>query len=74
MHTKNFIREEAKITGNKLGITWDKFNVEQFLMGMNVELEHGKRNSETNVSNDDPLHLGRLLQPPAVSPHQKVYR
>jgi len=44
----------------KLGIKWDKFDVEQFRMGMDVELEHGKVYELTNVSNDDPLATGKI--------------
>ena len=36
-----FTSEQAKKIGEVLGIRWIKFNVEQFRMGMLVELEHG---------------------------------
>ena len=35
---KTFNREEARLVGEKLGIKWDKFDIEQFRMGMDVEL------------------------------------
>ncbi|MFH1631319.1 MAG: DUF5661 family protein [Candidatus Aenigmatarchaeota archaeon] len=57
---KSFTIEEAKEVGKKLGITWDKFDVEQFWMGMNVELEHGMVDPHTNVSNDDPIVTGKI--------------
>ena len=57
---KNFTTKEAKEIGEKLGITWDKFDVEQFRIGMRVELEHGTVDSNTNVSNDDPLTTGKI--------------
>lgn len=57
---KEFSEKEAKFIGDKLGIRWDKFNVDQFRRGMNVELEHGKRDPKTNVSNDDPLITGKI--------------
>jgi hypothetical protein len=41
--SKHFTIEEAKRIGEALGIDWSKFDVEQFRMGLNVELEHGKR-------------------------------
>ena len=44
---KHFTAEEAKAIGEKLGIDWSKFDVEQFRMGMDVELEHGKVDAET---------------------------
>ena len=57
---KTYNLEEAKSIGEKLGIKWDKFNVEQFRMGMDVELEHGKVDELTNVTNDDSLLTGKI--------------
>lgn len=57
---KEFTEKEAKTTGIKLGIKWDKFNVDQFRRGMNVELEHGKRDTDTNVSNDNMPTTGKI--------------
>jgi len=57
---KQFTASEAKEIGEKLGITWDKFDVEQFRMGMDVELEHGLDDSGTNVTNDDSLITGKI--------------
>ncbi|MBT3406874.1 hypothetical protein HN419_07000 [Candidatus Woesearchaeota archaeon] len=57
---KEFTTEEAKEIGEKLDIKWDRFNVEQFKKGMNVELEHGNIDTDTNVSNDDPLTTGKI--------------
>ena len=57
---KVFTPEQAKEIGEKLGIDWTKFNVEQFRAGMDVELEHGKVDPHTNVTNDDPLLTGKI--------------
>ncbi|MBC8389240.1 MAG: hypothetical protein ISS14_03270 [Actinobacteria bacterium] len=57
---KHFTDEEAIKIGEELGIGWSKFDVEQFRVGMDVELEHGKVDSNTNVSNDDPLTTGKI--------------
>jgi len=57
---KHFTAEEAKKIGEQLGIDWSKFDVEQFRMGMDVELEHGLVDSNTNVTNDDPLMTGKI--------------
>lgn len=57
---KSFSLDEAKKIGNQLGIRWDKFEVEQFRMGMDVELEHGLCNLVTNVTSDDPLITGKI--------------
>ncbi len=52
--------EEAKQTGEKLGITWDKFDVDQYKMGMEVEMEHGSVNPSTDVSHDDLTVTGKI--------------
>lgn len=57
---KSFTTEEAKEAGEKLGINWVRFNVEQFRIGMNVELEHGLVDSTTNVTNDDAVITGKI--------------
>ncbi len=57
---KQFNVIEAKQIGNDLGIHWEKFNVEQFTMGLNVELEHGRRDAATDVTHDDPIVTGKI--------------
>jgi len=57
---KHFTAEEATKIGEELGIDWSKFDVEQFRVGMDVELEHGKVDPHTNVSDDDPLVTGKI--------------
>jgi hypothetical protein len=57
---KIFTAEKAKEIGEKLGIDWSKFDIEQFRMGMDVELEHGLRDAHTNVTDDDPLTTGKI--------------
>ncbi|HMT10350.1 MAG TPA: hypothetical protein PKA39_01855 [Ignavibacteria bacterium] len=50
---RKFTSEEAKWTGDQLGIDWNKFDIEQFRMGLEVELEHGTIDPVTNITNDD---------------------
>ncbi|HOE35255.1 MAG: hypothetical protein GX415_05970 [Chloroflexi bacterium] len=57
---KQFSQEEAKILAEQLGVDWTHFDVEQFTMGINVELEHGLRDPLTNVTNDDPLTTAKI--------------
>jgi hypothetical protein len=51
-----FTAEEARRVGEEIGIDWASapFEVDQFRIGMNVELEHGLRDPHTNVSDDNP--------------------
>lgn len=57
---KVFTSEQAKEIGEMLEINWSKFNIEQFRMGMDVELEHGTRDPHTNVTDNDPLVTGKI--------------
>jgi len=57
---KHFSSEEAKRVGEALNIDWSKFDVEQFRMGMDVELEHGLEDVNTNVTDDDSLVTGKI--------------
>lgn len=59
---KHFSAEEAKKIGESLGIDWSKFDVEQFRAGMDVELEHGTVDPNTNVTNDDPIMTGKIAR------------
>jgi hypothetical protein len=57
---KSFSAKEAKEIATKLNINFKEFDLEQFNKGMNVELEHGAHDKETNVTNDDPLLTGKI--------------
>ncbi len=52
--------EEAKQIGDALGVDWNMFAVEQFRQGLGVELEHGTRDPETDLTHDDLLATGRI--------------
>lgn len=57
---KHFTFDVAKKIGEQLGVRWDKFDIEQFRMGMDVELEHGLVDVNTNVTDDHPLKTGKI--------------
>ncbi len=57
---KEFSLDEAKQIGKSLGIDWQTFDVEDFQIGLNVELEHGVSDKQTNVTNDDALITGKI--------------
>jgi hypothetical protein len=57
---KIFTTEQALKIGEKLGIDWSRFDVEQFRRGLDVELEHGLRDSSTNVTDNDPILTGKI--------------
>lgn len=57
-----FTADEARGIGTQIGIDWDSspFDVEQFRAGMDVELEHGAHDPETDVTGDDPALTGKI--------------
>lgn len=57
---EQFNLDEAKHIGETLGIRWDKFDVEQFTKGLNVELEHGRNDPATDVTHDEPIVTGKI--------------
>lgn len=59
---KSFTSDEARRIGEQIGIDWasSPFEVEEFLAGMNVELEHGTHDLATNVTGDDAVVTGKI--------------
>jgi len=60
MPKKDFTSDEAKQIGDQIGVDWNKVNLEEFRMGLHVELEHGTETAQTNVTNDDPIMTGKI--------------
>jgi hypothetical protein len=62
MGEQRFTAEEARRIGEEIGIDWSAspFDVEQFRAGMDVELEHGRADPVTNVTDDDPHVTGKI--------------
>jgi len=50
----------AKRVGGKLGVDWAKVDLDQFRRGLEVELEHGARDPQTNVTNNDMDLTGKI--------------
>lgn len=59
-HGREFTTEEAREIGDAIGVNWSEHDLEEFRMGLAVELEHGKHDPETDVTNDDPLLTGKI--------------
>jgi hypothetical protein len=47
---REFTAQEARRIGDLLKIDWGKVQLEEFRSGLEVELEHGSRDPETNVT------------------------
>ncbi len=62
MATAKFATDAASALGAQIGISWatSPFDVEQFRMGMDVELEHGSHDPETDVTHDDPVLTAKI--------------
>ena len=60
MGKRTFSVDEAKQIGATLGVDWAKVDVDQFRRGLEVELEHGSHDPETNVTNDDVSLTGKI--------------
>ena len=59
-----FTPDQAHAAGERIGIDWDgsPFTLEQFRMGMDVELEHGTADPETNVTDDDVIMTAKIAR------------
>ena len=60
----HFTADDARGAGERIGIDWarSRFDVEQFRMGMDVELEHGMRDPATNVTDDDVTVTAKIAR------------
>ena len=52
--------EDALYASEILDINFDKFTIDEFLDGLNIELEHGKINPKTNVTDDDLIKTAKI--------------
>ena len=59
---RSFSTQQAREIGERIGIDWghSEFDVEQFRMGLGVELEHGRHDPATNVTDDDEVTTGKI--------------
>jgi len=62
MSTREFTEEEARAIGRRIGIDWSAgaVDLEQFRMGLAIELEHGTQDPATDVTHDDETITGKV--------------
>ena len=62
MSTREFTQGEARAIGQRIGIDWSvgEVDLEQFRMGLAVELEHGNQDPVTDVTHDDETITGKI--------------
>ena len=51
---------DALVAASILKIKFDKFSIQDFLDGINIELEHGLINPTTNVTNNDLIMTSKI--------------
>ena len=71
MSTREFTEEEARAIGERVRDDWSggDVDIEQFRMGLAVELEHGSHDPASDVTHDDAAPPGSSLQlPPSFPP------
>ena len=57
---KRFNQNNAKRIGKDLHISWKEINLSEFTRGLNVELEHGSKDPQTNVTDNDGKLTGEI--------------
>lgn len=57
---KKFNENDAKRIGDDLHINWKEISLSEFTLGLNVELEHGSIDQQTNVTNNDEKLTGEI--------------
>lgn len=57
---KGISARKARKVGDELGVDWTRIDLEELRQGMEVELEHGRRDPATDVTGDDLLLTGKI--------------
>ena len=60
MVIKMYKLEDAYYAASVLNVNFNKFTIEEFLEGINIELEHGLVNSLTNVTNNNLILTAKI--------------
>ena len=55
-----FNKKDAIYAASILGVKFDNYTLEEFLDGMNIELEHGTIDKLTNVTNDNIITTAKI--------------
>ena len=57
---KQFTKKEAQKIGEQIGINFSECDLEEFRIGLGIELEHGTVSLDTNVTDDDEIVTGKI--------------
>jgi hypothetical protein len=57
---REFTLKEARAIGDEIRVNWGEIPLDEFRMGLHVELEHGAHDPQTNVTDDDLIATGKI--------------
>ncbi len=60
MTKRQFTDVEARAIGEAIGVDFSVISLEEFRMGLAVELEHGLHDLDTNVTGDNEQVTGKI--------------
>ena len=60
MKQQTITEDEAILVGNNIGLDWENIDIQEFRRGLEVELEHGLVNKNSNVTGDDINLTGKI--------------
>ena len=60
MARREFSTAETETLGRQIGVDWERIPMEEFRRGLSVELEHGTRDPQTDVTNDDLVVTAKI--------------
>ena len=59
--TNGYAKKLIELLAGKMDIELSKYNMDELIQGMLVELEHGSKNEKTDVTGDDPSQTLKLV-------------
>lgn len=57
---KEFTEEDARAAIEEIGVDPEEIDLGQLVKGMNVELEHGSKNADLDITGDDPVATAKI--------------
>ncbi len=57
---RSFTSQQAKAIGEQIGVDFGQVSLDEFCIGLSVELEHGAHDPQTNVTNDNPTMTAKI--------------
>jgi len=57
---RDFTADEARAIGESIGADWSSVSLDELRIGLSVELEHGTRDPQTDVTHDDLALTGKI--------------